>query len=160
MRWKPPTRPRSWPGWIARCSHFEPGALATVLYAVVDPALDRVRIASAGHLPPVMAGPGEAGSLVDIAGGLMIGVDPRARRQVTTVKIAHGAVLCLYTDGLVERREHPLDEGLARLCGVVVARPPEEVCASVMGALVGGVPARDDVALLALRRLPPGVPGE
>ena len=136
--------------------HFEPGALATVLYAVVDPALDRVRIASAGHLPPVVAGPGEAGSLVDIAGGLMIGVDPRARRQVTTVKIARGAVLCLYTDGLVERREHPLDEGLARLCGVVVARPPEEVCASVMGALVGGVPARDDVALLVLRRLPPG----
>ena len=140
--------------------HFEPGALATVLYAVVDPVLDRVRIASAGHLPPVVAGPGEAGSLVDMAGGLMIGVDPRARRQVTTVKIAHGAVLCLYTDGLVERRERPLDEGLARLCGVVVAKPPEEVCASVMGALVGGVPARDDVALLALRRLPPGVPGE
>jgi hypothetical protein len=136
--------------------HFEPGALATVLYAVVDPALDRVRIASAGHLPPVVAGPGEAGSLVDIAGGLMIGVDPRTRRQVTTVKIAHGGVLCLYTDGLVERREHPLDEGLARLCGVVAARPPEEVCASVMGALVGGAPARDDVALLALRRLPPG----
>ncbi len=140
--------------------HFEPGALATVLYAVVDPVLDRVRIASAGHLPPVVAGPGEAGSLVDMAGGLMIGVDPRARRQVTTVKIAHGAVLCLYTDGLVERRERPLDEGLARLCGVVVAKPPEEVCASVMGALVGGVPARDDVALLTLRRLPPGVPGE
>ena len=143
-----------------KMQYFEPGALATVLYAVVDPALDRVRIASAGHLPPVMAGPGEAGSLVDIAGGLMIGVDPRARRQVTTVKIAHGAVLCLYTDGLVERREHALDEGLARLCGAVVAGPPEEVCASVMGALVGGAPARDDVALLALRRLPPGVPGE
>ena len=85
-------------------------------------------------------------------------VDPRTRRQVTTVKIAHGGVLCLYTDGLVERREHPLDEGLARLCGVVVAEPPEELCASVMGALVGGAPARDDVALLALRRLPRGVP--
>ena len=141
-----------------KMQYFEPEALATVLYAVVDPALDRVRIASAGHLPPVTAGPGEAGSLVDMPGGLMIGVDARTRRQVTTVKIAHGGVLCLYTDGLVERREHPLDEGLARLCGVVVAQPPEEVCASVMGALVGGAPARDDVALLVLRRLPPGVP--
>jgi len=107
----------------------------------------------------VMAGPGEAGSLVDISGGLMIGVDPQVQRQVTTVKIAHGAVLCLYTDGLVERREHPLDEGLARLCGAVVARPPEEVCVSVMGALVGGTSARDDVALLTLQRLPPGSPG-
>jgi phosphoserine phosphatase RsbU/P len=142
-----------------KMQHFEPGALATVLYAVLDPALDRVRIASAGHLPPVVAGPGEAGSLVDMLGGLMIGVDTRARRQVTTVKLAHGAVLCLYTDGLVERREHPLDEGLARLCGAVVAKPPEEVCVSVMGALVGGTSARDDVALLTLRRLPPGSRG-
>jgi len=142
-----------------KMQYFEPGAMATVLYAVLDLALDRVRIASAGHLPPVMAGPGEAGSLVDISGGLMIGVDPQVQRQVTTVKIAHGAVLCLYTDGLVERREHPLDEGLARLCGAVVARPPEEVCVSVMGALVGGTSARDDVALLTLQRLPPGSPG-
>ena len=142
-----------------KMQYFEPGALATVLYAVLDPALDQVRIASAGHLPPVAARPGEAGSLVDIAGGLMIGVDPLARRRVTTVKIAHEAVLCLYTDGLVERREQLLDERLALLCGVVEAKPPEEVCASVMRALVGGAPARDDVALLMLRRLPPGVPG-
>lgn len=141
-----------------KMQHFEPGALATVLYVVLDAARDRAHIASAGHLPPVAAVPGEAGSLVDVAGGLMIGVDPRARRQVTTVKIAHGAVLCLYTDGLVERRELPLDEGLARLCGAVVAKPPDEVCASVMGALVGGTPARDDVALLTLRRLPQSVP--
>ena len=142
-----------------KMQHFEPGALATVLYAVLNPALDRAHLCSAGHLPPVTAGPEEAGSLVDMAGGLMIGVDPRARRQVTTVKIPYWAVLCLYTDGLVERRGHALDEGLARLCGAVAAKPPEEVCASVMGALVGGVPAHDDIALLTLRRLPPGVSG-
>ncbi len=142
-----------------KMQHFEPGALATVLYAVLDPALDRVYLASAGHLAPVLAVPGEAGEEVDIAPGLMIGVDPRALRQVTTVKITPGAVLCLYTDGLVERREYPLDEGLARLCGAVTAAAPEQVCASVMGALVGSAPARDDIALLALRRLGPAVFG-
>ena len=136
--------------------HFEPRALATVLYAVIDPGLDWAHIASAGHLPPVLAVPGETGSLMDIAGGLMIGVDARARRQATTVKIAHGAVLCLYTDGLVERREYPLDEGLRRLCRAVVAEQPEKVCASVMGALIGSEPARDDVALLVLRCQPAG----
>jgi phosphoserine phosphatase RsbU/P len=135
-----------------KMQHFEPGALATVLYAVLDPALDRAHVASAGHLAPVLAVPGEAGGLVDIAPGLMIGVDRRARRPVTTVKIAHGAVLCLYTDGLVERREYPLDEGLDRLCRTVVAAAPEEVCASVMGGLVGSVPACDDIALVVLRR--------
>jgi serine phosphatase RsbU (regulator of sigma subunit) len=141
-----------------KMQHFEPGALATVLYAVLDPALDRVHISSAGHPAPVVAVPGEKGALVDGVGGLMIGVDPRARRQVTTVKLAHGAVLCLYTDGLVERREYPLDEGLARLCDAVAAQAPEQVCASVMGALVGNAPARDDIALVTLRRLAPGPP--
>jgi serine phosphatase RsbU (regulator of sigma subunit) len=141
-----------------KMQHFEPGALATVLYAVLDPALDRVHISSAGHPAPVLAVPGEKGTLVDGVGGLMIGVDPRARRQVTTVKLAHGAVLCLYTDGLVERREYPLDEGLARLCDAVAAQAPEQVCASVMGALVGNAPARDDIALVTLRRLAPGPP--
>jgi sigma-B regulation protein RsbU (phosphoserine phosphatase) len=138
-----------------KMQHFEPDVLATVLYAVLEPALDRVRLSSAGHVPPVLAEPGEVGGLVDMAGGLMIGVDPQARRQVTTLKIAPGAVLCLYTDGLVERREYPLDEGLARLCGAVTAKAPEEVCASVMAALVGSVPARDDIALLTVRHLPP-----
>jgi putative methionine-R-sulfoxide reductase with GAF domain len=142
-----------------KMQHFEPGALATVLYAVLDPALDRAYLSSAGHLAPVTAVPGEAGKLAEIAPGLMIGVDPRARRRVSTVKIAQGAVLCLYTDGLVERRQYPLDEGLARLCGAVTAQAPEQVCASVMGALVGSVPARDDIALIALRRMPPGTPG-
>jgi serine phosphatase RsbU (regulator of sigma subunit) len=143
-----------------KMQYFEPGALATVLYAVLDPALDRAYVCSAGHLAPVMAMPGEAaGELVDIVPGLMIGVDDRTRRRVTTVKIAHGAVLCLYTDGLVERREHPLDEGLAQLCAAVVAEAPEQVCASVMGALVGSATARDDIALVALRCLPPNVPG-
>jgi serine phosphatase RsbU (regulator of sigma subunit) len=95
---------------------------------------------------------------VDGIGGLMIGVDPRARRHVTTVKLTHGAVLCLYTDGLVERREYPLDEGLARLCDAVAAQAPEQVCAAVMGALIGNAPARDDIALITLRRLAPGPP--
>jgi putative methionine-R-sulfoxide reductase with GAF domain len=142
-----------------KMQHFEPGALATVLYAVLDPALDRAYLSSAGHLAPVMAVPGEAGVEAGLAPGLMIGVDPRAERQVTTVKIAPGAVLCLYTDGLVERREYPLDEGLARLRAAVTAAPPEQVCASVMGALVGSAPARDDIALLTLRRMAPGAPG-
>lgn len=137
-----------------KMQHFEPGALATVLYALIDPALDRVHIASAGHLPPVIATRGQPGALAEIAGGLMIGVAPDARRQVTTVKIAPGTLLCFYTDGLVERREYPIDEGLARLCRAVTAQPPEDVCASVMGTMVGAEPAHDDIALLTFRRQP------
>jgi serine phosphatase RsbU (regulator of sigma subunit) len=70
------------------------------------------------------------------------------------VKIPAGAVLCLYTDGLVERRDVPIDANLTRLCESITAGPPEQVCAAVMTALIGREPVRDDVALLVLRQAP------
>jgi phosphoserine phosphatase RsbU/P len=142
-----------------KMQHFEPEALATVLYAVFDEALDRVHVSSAGHLPPVIAAPGQPAELADVRSDLMIGVAPGARRRVTTVKVLPGGSLCLYTDGLVERRESPLDEGLARLCRALPAAPPEAACAAVMAALVGAEAARDDIALLILQRQPAETPG-
>jgi putative methionine-R-sulfoxide reductase with GAF domain len=132
--------------------HFEPSALATVLYAVFDPAMDQMRICLAGHFPPVIAAPGQDAELVRAATGLAIGVDANVRRPVTTVTIPPGALLCFYTDGLVERPGEVIDEGLTRLCRVVSAQSPEAACAAVMGALIGSEPARDDVALLMIRR--------
>jgi serine phosphatase RsbU (regulator of sigma subunit) len=132
--------------------HFEPDALATVLYAVFDPALDHVHVCLAGHFPPVIALPGQPAELARVARGLMIGVSPAASRPVTTLPVPPGALLCLYTDGLIERPGELIDDGLERLRRVVAARPPETVCAEVMGALVGNEPARDDIALLAIRR--------
>ena len=40
---------------------------------------------------------------------------------MSTLDFPPGAVLCLYTDGLVERRDQPIDEGIARLCAAVAA---------------------------------------
>jgi sigma-B regulation protein RsbU (phosphoserine phosphatase) len=76
--------------------HFEPGALATVLYAVFDEALDRVHVSSAGHLPPALTAPGQPAELAGIPPDLMIGVAPGVRRKVTTVKVLPGGSLCLY----------------------------------------------------------------
>ena len=135
-----------------KMQYFEPDALATVLCAVFDPALDRVHISSAGHFPPVVATPGQAAELADITPDLMIGVAPDAQRQVTTVKVPPGTLLCFYTDGLIERPDQPIDHGLTRLCQAVTAEPPEFACSAVMGALIGREPARDDIALLIFRR--------
>ena len=135
-----------------KMQHFEPGALATVLYAVTDPALDRLHIATAGHLPPIVALPGQPAELADIQWDLMIGVTPGVQRQVSTVKMPPGALVCLYTDGLVERPGEAIDAGLARLCQVVQAGSAHASCATVMAALVGSEPARDDIALLTFRR--------
>ena len=61
-------------------------------------------------------------------------------------------MLVLYTDGLIERRQHPLDEGLERLreaAGRLAHLPVEEFCDALLAELVE-VPS-DDIALLALR---------
>ena len=137
-----------------KMQHFEPDAMATVLYAVIDPSLDKMRICLAGHFPPVIARPGRPAELARVPPDLVIGASPQARRQVTTVPIPPGALVCFYTDGLIERPGEPIDVGLARLIRAVTAEPAEAACAAVMGALVGGEPVRDDIALLMALRQP------
>ena len=74
--------------------HFEPDALATVLYAVIDTAHEQMRVCLAGHLAPVIARPGLPAEPVRAAAGLMVGVGDTTRRPVTTVTIPPGALLC------------------------------------------------------------------
>jgi phosphoserine phosphatase RsbU/P len=139
-----------------KMQHFEPEAMATVLYAVFDPGLDLMRVSLAGHFPPVIAHPGRPAELASAETGLLIGAAVGAQRPVTTVPVPPGTLVCFYTDGLVERVGEVIDEGLARLCRAVTAESPEAACSAVMGALVGNEPARDDIALLMLRRQIPG----
>lgn len=136
-----------------KMQHFEPGVIATVLYAVCDPELRSARIASAGHWPPVLAAPGRPATLLELSQGTLIGIDA-PRRRSTDVEIPPGAVMCLYTDGLIERRDVAIETNLTRLRESVVPGPPDTVCATVMAALIGREAVRDDVALLTLRRTP------
>jgi putative methionine-R-sulfoxide reductase with GAF domain len=134
-----------------KMQHFEPEAMATVLYAVIDPGLEQMNVCLAGHFPPVIAYPGQPAELASVATGVIIGFAD-VRRPVTTVPIPPGALLCFYTDGLIERPGEVIDDGLTRLCQAVTAQSPEAACATVMQALVGSGPARDDIALLMVRR--------
>ena len=142
----------------AKMQHFEPGALATVLYAIIEPALDRMHVCMAGHFPPVIARLGQPADLADVPLGVMIGIAPGERRQAGTVKIPPGTLLCFYTDGLIERPDQPIDDRLSRLCHAVAAQPAEAACAAVMAAMAGSQSVRDDTALLMLWRQPPALP--
>jgi sigma-B regulation protein RsbU (phosphoserine phosphatase) len=139
--------------------HFEPETMATVLCAMISPSRGHIRICSAGHLPPIIARPGQPAVEADVTPNLLIGVSTPKRRQVSTLDFPPGAVLCLYTDGLVERRDQPIDEGITRLRAAVTAQDPETACVSVMAAMAGYSPHTDDVALLVLRRTS-GEPGD
>jgi anti-sigma regulatory factor (Ser/Thr protein kinase)/putative methionine-R-sulfoxide reductase with GAF domain len=126
--------------------------MATVQLAMFEPSFARMHLSSAGHPPPVLALPGRPAALVDALTDSPLGVRKAPRRRVTTIDVPPGALLCFYTDGLVERRGSAIDVGFKRLCEAVVAGPVEWVCADVMGQLVGNNPSDDDIALLIMRR--------
>jgi serine phosphatase RsbU (regulator of sigma subunit) len=136
-----------------KANHFEYGAMATVSYAVIDPRHEHVTMALAGHPPPVLAEPGGTGLLMERPVGPPIGFPGNDRPCPSSVlDLPPGALLCFYTDGLVERRDSTIDAGLGQLCATVHAGEPETVCAKVMAVLIGTEPPRDDVALLIVRR--------
>jgi serine phosphatase RsbU (regulator of sigma subunit)/anti-sigma regulatory factor (Ser/Thr protein kinase) len=128
---------------------------ATVVYAVIDPKKRICRIASAGHPPPIVAFADGRVELIEGGRGLPLGVAPDTRYRQTTVELPVGSVLLLYSDGLVERRGHSIDEGLTRVTAAVTEGPrqPEQLVEYVVERLVGSTERGDDIALLAFRLL-------
>ena len=149
-----------------KIQYFEPDAMATVLYGVLDPETSEFLVSSAGHLPPVIAVPGTR-----TAGPLAISPDPPIgaaddpERRSTVATLPFGGLLCCYTDGLVERRDRVIDEGINAVIAALdnqlassarrAGRPvslAEDASAAVMRALIGNARAADDVALLIAHR--------
>ncbi len=125
--------------------------LATCVYAVYDPVTRRCTFANAGHLPPVLVEEGEDALLLDVPPGMPLGVGGEPFEE-TEVELPDGALLALYTDGLVESRDHPLDEGLQAFRAALSAagRPLEDACDHVLSAL-DTRHGEDDIALLMAR---------
>ena len=147
-----------------KIQYFEPDAMATVLYGLYTPGTGEFAVSSAGHLPPVLAAPGGRAGLLPVRPDPPIGTADDPQRRTATVFIPPGALLCCFTDGLVERRDHSIDRGIGKLAAILdeqVAAGPgpggttgplaEDACAAVMRALVGNAPAQDDIAVLMLQ---------
>ncbi|MBF9068731.1 SpoIIE family protein phosphatase [Streptacidiphilus sp. NEAU-YB345] len=131
------------------------GQFATCVVAVFDPVDGSVSIACAGHLPPVLVDPDGTARLLELPTGAPLGVGGVPFRSVEFT-LAGDAVLCLYTDGLVERRGRDLDVGLDLLCRTVAEKRAslEERCDAVLDALTARS-SEDDIAVImaqALRR--------
>jgi phosphoserine phosphatase RsbU/P len=141
-----------------KVQHFEIDTMVTAICATSKPPYNEFTVCSAGHLPPVLAVPGRESELVDVPVGPPLGAVEGIKRASTTVTLPAGGVLVLYTDGLVERRDENLDQGLRRLCDAVAPGHADTVCRSVMHSLVTDTVA-DDIALLAIRRTPDPTPG-
>ena len=133
--------------------------LATLFYAVLDPATGELVYGNAGHPPALVLAQDGRVRLLDDGRGPPLGALADPVFGSATATLGHGETLVLYTDGLVERRDVWIDEGLARLvdrAGAVAGRAPEELLGDLVQEFVGSGAAEDDVALLALRLEPAG----
>ncbi|GAA1254924.1 SpoIIE family protein phosphatase [Kitasatospora nipponensis] len=125
--------------------------LATCVYAVFDAVTRRCVFANAGHLPPVLLSPGEDARMLDVPPGLPLGVGGEPFEEVE-LELPDGALLGLYTDGLVESRKHQLDEGLLAFRTALQNGAPalERLCDEVLSEL-DPHHGEDDIALLMAR---------
>jgi serine phosphatase RsbU (regulator of sigma subunit) len=138
--------------------------------------LTRLRWSNAGHPPPMtIAADGTVNALTTERPDLLLGVDAAAPRREAQVTLEWDAVVILYTDGLVERRDADLDTGTARLQDALAdlaGRELDELCDELLARMLPEAP-EDDVALVAVRlhrqdrprpaeagpnRVPPGFP--
>ncbi len=130
--------------------------MATAAYAVLDTASGKLRFASAGHLPPIIVGGGQA-RIAEAEPAPPLGVFPYGTVPEHELTLEQGEMIVFYTDGLVERPREPLNEGIDRLAEVIRhTETVEEACVRAVDALLPSAGPRDDVAIVAMRNI--GIP--
>ncbi|MHC3474876.1 SpoIIE family protein phosphatase [Streptomyces sp. 7R007] len=155
------------PGEVLRrldlASHtLSPQSTATCVYALVknDDGHGNLHHSSAGHLPPLLTTQEGDTHYLDAGRGLLIGMDPDMPRPSAWDPLPPHSTLLLFTDGLIERRGEPLDDAMTRLRRYTAdhAQDPLDVfCDDLI--IEFGSDSSDDIALLALRPVPPRRPG-
>jgi PAS domain-containing protein len=109
-------------GWLnAAACHFTDGIIGTAVCGLYDPTGRSLRWARAGHLPPILVRDGAARTL-PLPPGLLLGADPHAVYTEVTTPLQLGDILLLFTDGLIERRDQPIDDALGSLLRIA-SRP-------------------------------------
>ncbi|WP_413758307.1 SpoIIE family protein phosphatase [Streptomyces sp. MMBL 11-3] len=131
---------------------IDPNQIATCVYAVHDPNEGRLVYASAGHLPILVRD--ESGTVLraDEPTGPPLGTGGWMHAS-GSVPLGPGSTAVLYTDGLVERRDADLDEGIAALAGALAGATgtPQVVCDRLVRSAGVTADHDDDVAVLVLQ---------
>ncbi|MYS21462.1 SpoIIE family protein phosphatase, partial [Streptomyces sp. SID4948] len=126
---------------------------ATCLYAVYDPITRRLTVARAGHPPPVITDPVAGASLPYVPAGAPLGLG-LLLFESAEFELAEGCTIALYSDGLVETRDHDIDFGIERLAASLAPADAslEDLCASAFGTIPTSAVADDATLLLARPR--------
>ncbi|MEA2475280.1 MAG: hypothetical protein QOE06_3195 [Thermoleophilaceae bacterium] len=127
-------------------------SIATAVFARLNGDGSTLEISSAGHPPPLMVRADGSTEFIDAIRSVPLGVGVPGGRRSASCPIEQGSLLLLYTDGLVERRDAPLTDGLERLATAAAGagHDPELACDRVVAAMLGDEGPADDVAILAV----------
>jgi CheY-like chemotaxis protein len=136
-------------------TRYHPGIIATLCVALLDPSSGDLQIVNCGHIPPLLVAGPEAVYVGE--GGLLLGL-PMHEPHVKRTLLPPGGTLLLMTDGLVEDRHVFLDENLEKLRAVAQEVGGSDVEAFSNHLMSAFGPREDDVAMIAIRRLPQGPP--
>nr|WP_309505139.1 SpoIIE family protein phosphatase [Streptomyces sp. KM273126] len=126
---------------------------ATCLYAIYDPVAGRAVLARSGHPGPALIHPDGTVAFPEVPVSPPLGLGGGLPFETAELELPADSRLVLYTDGLVEGRDHDLDAGLDLLRGALTGPPgraPEEICTTMLETLQPEHP-RDDIALLVAR---------
>ncbi|NWF29642.1 SpoIIE family protein phosphatase [Streptomyces sp. PKU-EA00015] len=132
---------------------------ATCCYIALTPSDGTLRVCRAGHPAPALVTPRKPPRLLEIPGGLPLGIDREERYPTTRLRIAPGSVLALTTDGLLEAVNKDIDQGIERFLQGLRGAPTANLQTVVDDLLAGTQEAHglgDDVALLLARLDRPG----
>jgi len=135
-------------------------AIATAIVARIEQSDDErrrdvrtVRWSSAGHLPPMLVRADGSVATLAVPNDLPVGLLPETTRRDHTVELRPDDTLVLYTDGLVERRDHNIREDVAAFAKALEGTHSTSLDGLVSTALARMLPGpgEDDVAIVALR---------
>jgi serine phosphatase RsbU (regulator of sigma subunit)/anti-sigma regulatory factor (Ser/Thr protein kinase) len=132
---------------------------ATLCILELDPDAEELEAVIAGHLPPLLVEPDGHAHLLEQKHGLPVGVRIGHAYEAFCYPFPTGSRLLLYTDGLIERRDEPIDQGFERLLAAAetaATRSDSSLADRVYRTLLDETLLEDDVALLAIETMPLG----
>jgi serine phosphatase RsbU (regulator of sigma subunit) len=136
-------------GWLNELvRHVAIEHTASVIAGYFDPASRLFTWAQAGHPPPVLVRGAWARAL-DQPAGILLGAG-EAPYEAAIQPLARGDVLLLYTDGLIERRDRSVEDGLATLTQAVRGIADPELAIAAALRELGSTDPEDDTCLVGL----------
>ena len=133
---------------------LEADQMATLIYGIYEPVTRRLRWSNAGHLPPLVIGPGPTATYLEQPSSVLVGAMGGLSYSEGEVDLAPGSTVLFYTDGLIQERGGLVSEGLDRLNQLAATQSgadPVQLINRILATMLGEDQRADDIALLCIR---------